>query len=48
MLARNDEEDHRLMDEILAQHGRDGFVKAWLAAQGFPHAFDEEVSDAAD
>lgn len=48
MLARNDEEDHRLMDAILARHGREGFVKAWLAAQGFPHAFDAERSDAAD
>jgi type IV secretory pathway VirB4 component len=48
MLARNDEEDHRRMDEILAQHGREGFANAWLAAQGFPHAFDEEVVDVAD
>jgi hypothetical protein len=32
------EEDHRLMDAILAQYGREGFLKAWLAAQGFPDA----------
>jgi type IV secretion system protein VirB4 len=48
MLARNDEEDHRLMDELFAQHGREGFAKAWLAAQGYPGAFAEEVHDAAD
>jgi type IV secretion system protein TrbE len=48
MLARNDEEDHRLMDDILAEHGREGFAKAWLAAQGYPDAFTEEVGHAAD
>jgi type IV secretion system protein TrbE len=48
MLARNDEEDHRLMDAILGEHGREGFAKAWLAAQGYPHAFDEENAHAAD
>ena len=48
MLARNDEEDHRLMDAILVEHGREGFAKAWLAAQGFPNAFSEEVNHAAD
>ena len=48
MLARNDEEDHRDMDAILAEHGREGFPRAWLSAQGFPHALEEEVSDAAD
>jgi hypothetical protein len=36
------------MDAILARHGREGFAKAWLAAQGFPDAFDAERSDAAD
>jgi type IV secretion system protein VirB4 len=48
MLARNDEEDHRLMDAILAEHGREGFAQAWLAAQGFPGAFEGETSYAAD
>jgi type IV secretion system protein VirB4 len=48
MLARNDEEDHRLMDAILAEHGREEFARHWLAAQGFPGALDREVSDAAD
>jgi type IV secretion system protein VirB4 len=48
MLARNDEEDHRDMDAILAEHGREGFLRPWLARQGLPHAFDEEVFDVAD
>jgi type IV secretion system protein VirB4 len=48
MLARNDEADHRLMDAILAAHGPEGFLPAWLAAQGFPNALEEEVAHAAD
>jgi type IV secretion system protein TrbE len=48
MLARNDEEDHRLMDEILAHQGPGEFARHWLAAQGYPHAFDEEGTHAAD
>jgi type IV secretory pathway VirB4 component len=48
MLARNDEADHRLMDAILAEHGREGFLRAWLAAQGYPDAFTEEEHHAAD
>jgi type IV secretion system protein TrbE len=56
MLARNRQEDHELMDAILAEHGPDGFAAAWLEGQGFPeHAARlrtgtrlEEVIDAAD
>jgi type IV secretion system protein TrbE len=48
MLARNDEADHREMDRILAEHGREEFARHWLAAQGFPHAFEEESGHAAD
>jgi type IV secretion system protein TrbE len=48
MLARNDEEDHRLMDTILAEHGPDEFARHWLAAQGFPNAFAEGDLYAAD
>ena len=48
MLARNDEDEHRLMDAILAEHGREGFLRPWLVAQGFPDAFKEEVHHAAD
>jgi len=29
-LARNDEDDHALMDELLTQEGREGFSEAWF------------------
>jgi type IV secretion system protein VirB4 len=38
MFARNTQEDHALMDVILAEYGREGFAPAWLRAQGFPEA----------
>jgi type IV secretion system protein VirB4 len=34
-LARNDADDHRLMDEILAKEGREGFAAAWLRHHGY-------------
>jgi hypothetical protein len=54
MLARNRQEDHELMDQILQKEGREGFARAWFEAQGFPEAaaqvchMREEVTDAAD
>jgi type IV secretion system protein TrbE len=36
MLARNRQEDHELMDEILREHGPEAFPAQWLEAQGFP------------
>jgi type IV secretory pathway VirB4 component len=47
MMARNDDADHRLMDQMLAEHGREGFLRAWLDTQGFPDAWEKE-SYAAD
>jgi type IV secretion system protein TrbE len=38
MFARNTQEDHALMDTILAQEGLHHFAPAWLHAQGFPDA----------
>jgi type IV secretion system protein TrbE len=38
LLSRNTQEDHALMDTILAQEGRERFAPAWLRAQGFPAA----------
>ncbi len=35
-VARNNAEDHALMDTILACEGQEGFAAAWLRAQGFP------------
>jgi hypothetical protein len=34
-VARNNAEDHALMDELLQREGREGFAAAWLRAQGF-------------
>jgi len=34
MLGRNSAPDHASMDAILAEHGREEFLSAWLAAQG--------------
>jgi type IV secretory pathway VirB4 component len=34
-LARNTAEDHRLMEEILAKEGREGFCAAWLRHHGY-------------
>ena len=51
MCARNRQEDHDLMDTLLAEHGRQGFAAAWLEAQGFPEAarhLNEEGFDALD
>ena len=36
MCARNRQEDHARMDEVFAEHGREGFAAAWLEVQGFP------------
>jgi len=38
MFARNRQEDHDLMDTILAEHGPEHFATHWLTAQGFPDA----------
>jgi type IV secretory pathway VirB4 component len=38
MVARNTQEDHAVMDDILQREGREGFTRAWLDAQGFPEA----------
>jgi hypothetical protein len=34
-LARNTDEDHALIDTILAQEGREGFAAGWLRACGW-------------
>jgi type IV secretory pathway VirB4 component len=34
-IARNTAEDHRLMDEILAKEGREGFLAGWLRHHGY-------------
>lgn len=34
-IARNTDEDHELMDKLLAQYGGAGFPEAWLAHQGY-------------
>jgi hypothetical protein len=34
-IARNDAEDHRLIDEILQKEGREGFLAAWLRHHGY-------------
>jgi len=34
-IARNTAEDHRLMDEILAKEGREGFLAGWLCHHGY-------------
>jgi hypothetical protein len=35
MIARNDAEDHRLIDEILQKEGREGFLEGWLRHHGY-------------
>jgi len=34
-LARNDAEDHRIIDEILQKEGREGFMAGWLRHHGY-------------
>ena len=34
-IARNDAEDHRLIDAILQKEGREGFLAAWLRHHGY-------------
>jgi type IV secretion system protein TrbE len=40
LCAASGKDDHRLIDEVLAEHGRDGFLSAWFAAQGVTWAAD--------
>ena len=42
-LARNDAEDHALMDALLATEGREGFAAAWLRH----HSYEKEADDVA-
>jgi len=46
-LARNTEEDHQRMDELVQREGREGFAAAWMRAHGHPGAarFLEESHD---
>jgi type IV secretion system protein VirB4 len=37
-LARNDAEDHALMDTLLQQEGREGFAAAWFRQHGYTDA----------
>ncbi|GBQ24267.1 conjugal transfer ATPase TrbE [Gluconacetobacter sacchari DSM 12717] len=34
LCAASGNDDHRLIDAVLAEHGRDGFLPAWFAARG--------------
>ncbi|MBB2169691.1 conjugal transfer protein TrbE [Gluconacetobacter aggeris] len=34
LCAASGKDDHRLIDEVLAEHGRSGFLPAWFAARG--------------
>ena len=47
MFARNRQEDHAEMDDVLARHGLHGFAPAWLAAQGFLEAATQLGEDLA-
>jgi len=47
LLARNRAEDHRLMEEILAKEGREGFAAGWLRHHGYGDTL-EEMSDGPD
>jgi type IV secretory pathway VirB4 component len=40
-LARNTDEDHAMMDRLLATEGREGFAAAWLRSQGFTKEADD-------
>ncbi|WP_323993249.1 conjugal transfer protein TrbE [Nguyenibacter sp. L1] len=40
LCAASGKDDHRLIDEVLAEHGRDGFLSAWFAARGVTWAAD--------
>jgi type IV secretion system protein VirB4 len=47
VLARNRAEDQRLMDELLAKEGREGFAAGWLRHHGYGDRL-EEMADGAD
>ncbi|MCH4024530.1 MAG: conjugal transfer protein TrbE [Acetobacter sp.] len=40
LCAASGKDDHRLIDTVLADHGRDGFLPAWFAARGVTWAAD--------
>ena len=40
MLARNRQEDHELMDQIVQREGQEGFARAWFEAQGLASLVD--------
>jgi type IV secretion system protein TrbE len=39
-IARNDANDHRLIDEILQKEGREGFLAGWLRHHGYAEEFE--------
>ncbi|MBM9401038.1 conjugal transfer protein TrbE [Gluconacetobacter azotocaptans] len=40
LCAASGKDDHRLIDEVLAEHGRSGFLPAWFAVRGVAWAAD--------
>ncbi|MFT9089935.1 MAG: conjugal transfer protein TrbE [Gluconacetobacter sp.] len=40
LCAASGKDDHKLIDAVLAEHGRDGFLPAWFAAKGVQWAAD--------
>lgn len=40
LCAASGKDDHRLIDQVLAEHGRDGFLPAWFEARGVMWAAD--------
>ena len=40
LCAASGKDDHRLIDAVLAEHGRDGFLPAWFEARGVMWAAD--------
>lgn len=40
LCAASGKDDHRLIDEVLAEHGRSGFLSAWFAVRGVAWAAD--------
>lgn len=40
LCAASGKDDHRLIDSVLAEHGRDGFLAAWFEARGVTWAAD--------
>ncbi|GBQ20978.1 conjugal transfer ATPase TrbE [Gluconacetobacter sacchari DSM 12717] len=40
LCAASGKDDHRLIDQVLAEHGRNGFLLAWFAARGVAWAAD--------